>query len=214
MGATSCAPARRQIRSDPLDLLWTARTTRAMGKPGRAAKASNKPSAPKASTGITKTSWALAGFDRWPGHTEYLQSKTRAKRVAMMFHAEQINTVLATIHIPLMDIRNQLTIGRVFDAIDLGNDAMKQLGIAKPKIAVCGLNPHAGEDGLFGDEELLDKRSSPVELAAGLSGGHEVVRIETGDILYVEDDEGRVFRLEVGHKPSASRRMLTITRTR
>ncbi|MEM1350228.1 MAG: acetyltransferase, partial [Myxococcota bacterium] len=68
--------------------------------------------------------------------------------------------------------------------------------------------------GFFGDEELLDKRSSPVELAAGLSGGHEVVRIETGDILYVEDDEGRVFRLEVGHKPSASRRMLTITRTR
>lgn len=102
---------------------------------------------------ISKTSWSLAGFDRWPGHTEYLQSKTKAKRVAMMFHAEQINTVLATIHIPLMDIRNQLTIGRVFDAIDLGHDAMRQLGVAKPKIAVCGLNPHAGEGGLFGDEE-------------------------------------------------------------
>ena len=102
---------------------------------------------------ISKTSWAMAGFDRWPGHTEYLQSRTKAKRVAMMFHADQINTVLATIHIPLMDIRNQLTIGRVFDAIDLGHDAMKHLGIAKPRIAVCGLNPHAGEDGLFGDEE-------------------------------------------------------------
>ncbi len=103
---------------------------------------------------ISKTSWALAGFDRWPGHTEYLQSKTRSKRVAMMFYAEPIKTILATIHIPLMDIRNQLTIGRVFDTIDLGNDAMKQLGIAKPRIAVCGLNPHAGEDGLFGDEEI------------------------------------------------------------
>ncbi|MEM6506221.1 MAG: 4-hydroxythreonine-4-phosphate dehydrogenase PdxA [Planctomycetota bacterium] len=102
---------------------------------------------------ISKTSWAMAGFDRWPGHTEYFQSKTRAKRVAMMFHAKEINTVLATIHIPLMDIRNQLTIGRVFDAIDLGHDAMQQLGIASPRIAVCGLNPHAGEDGLFGDEE-------------------------------------------------------------
>lgn len=103
---------------------------------------------------ISKTSWSMAGFDRWPGHTEYLQSKLRAKRVAMMFHSEPINTILATIHIPLMDIRNQLTIGRVFDTIDLGHDAMKQLGIAKPRIAVCGLNPHAGEDGLFGDEEI------------------------------------------------------------
>ncbi|MEM6257352.1 MAG: 4-hydroxythreonine-4-phosphate dehydrogenase PdxA [Planctomycetota bacterium] len=102
---------------------------------------------------ISKTSWAMAGFDRWPGHTEYFQSKTRAKRVAMMFYAKEINTVLATIHIPLMDIRNKLTIGRVFDAIDLGHDAMQQLGIASPCIAVCGLNPHAGEDGLFGDEE-------------------------------------------------------------
>lgn len=102
---------------------------------------------------ISKTSWSLAGFDRWPGHTEYLQSKTKSKRVAMMFHSEAINTILATIHIPLMDIRNQLTIGRVFDALDLGHDAMRQLGVTKPKIAVCGLNPHAGEDGLFGDEE-------------------------------------------------------------
>ncbi|MEM9019642.1 MAG: 4-hydroxythreonine-4-phosphate dehydrogenase PdxA [Planctomycetota bacterium] len=102
---------------------------------------------------ISKTAWSLAGFDRWPGHTEYLQYKTRAKRVAMMFHAPQINVVLATIHIPLMDIRNQLTIGRAFDAIDLGHESMQRLGITKPKIAVCGLNPHAGEDGLFGDEE-------------------------------------------------------------
>lgn len=102
---------------------------------------------------ISKTSWALAGFDRWPGHTEYLQYKTKSKRVAMMFHAPQINTLLATIHVPLMDIRNVLTIGKVFDAIDLGHDAMQRLGKPKPKIAVCGLNPHAGEDGLFGDEE-------------------------------------------------------------
>lgn len=102
---------------------------------------------------ICKSSWALAGFERWPGHTEYLQYKTKAKRVAMMFQSEPINTVLATVHIPLMDIRNQLTIGRVFDAIDLGHLAMQSLGIAKPRIAVCGLNPHAGEGGLFGDEE-------------------------------------------------------------
>lgn len=102
---------------------------------------------------ISKTAWSLAGFERWPGHTEYLQYKTKSKRVAMMFHAAQINVVLATIHIPLMDIRNQLTIGKCFDAIDLGYEAMQRVGIRKPKIAVCGLNPHAGENGLFGDEE-------------------------------------------------------------
>ncbi|MFK7790953.1 MAG: 4-hydroxythreonine-4-phosphate dehydrogenase PdxA [Phycisphaeraceae bacterium] len=118
---------------------------------------------------ISKTSWAMAGFDRWPGHTEYLQSKLRAKRVAMMFHSEDINTILATIHIPLMDIRNQLTIGRVFDTIDLGNDAMKQLGVARPRIAVCGLNPHAGEDGLFGDEEIrLIRPAIDVSIKAGI----------------------------------------------
>jgi 4-hydroxythreonine-4-phosphate dehydrogenase len=53
-----------------------------------------------------------------------------------------------------MDIRNVLTIGRVFDAIDLANEGCIQLGISRPRIAVAGLNPHAGEYGLFGDEEL------------------------------------------------------------
>jgi 4-hydroxythreonine-4-phosphate dehydrogenase len=118
---------------------------------------------------ISKTSWALAGFDRWPGHTEYLQYKTRAKRVAMMFNDPKINTVLATIHVSLMDVRNVLTIGRVFDAIDLGHDAMQRMGTPKPRIAVCGLNPHAGEDGLFGDEEQrLIKPAIEVARKAGI----------------------------------------------
>lgn len=102
---------------------------------------------------ISKTSWKLAGFDRWPGHTEYFQHKTKAKRAVMFFDAPQIRVALASVHVALMDVRNVLTIGRVFDAIDLGHEACRQIGIPSPKIAVCGLNPHAGEDGLFGDEE-------------------------------------------------------------
>jgi 4-hydroxythreonine-4-phosphate dehydrogenase len=102
---------------------------------------------------ISKTSWKLAGFDRWPGHTEYIQHKTRAKRAVMFFDAPQIRVALATVHVGLMDVRNVLTIGRIFDAIDLGHEACRQIGVPSPKIAVCGLNPHAGEDGLFGDEE-------------------------------------------------------------
>jgi 4-hydroxy-L-threonine phosphate dehydrogenase PdxA len=71
----------------------------------------------------------------------------------MMFVSPRLNVVLATVHLPLMEIRDIFTIGVVFDAIDLGNEAMKSLGIRRPKIAVCGLNPHAGEHGLLGHED-------------------------------------------------------------
>lgn len=101
---------------------------------------------------ICKESWMQAGFN-WPGHTELLAHRTKAKRHSMMFVSPRLRVALATTHIPLMDIRNTLTIGRVFDPIDLGHQACRELGIRRPKIAVCGLNPHAGENGQFGDEE-------------------------------------------------------------
>lgn len=112
---------------------------------------------------ICKESWKLAGI-RYPGHTELLQARTKSRRAAMMFHAppgsvpstngrDSLNVILATIHVPLMDVRNLLTIGCVFDPIDLGHQAMQRLGIEHPRIGVCGLNPHASENGQFGDEE-------------------------------------------------------------
>jgi len=113
---------------------------------------------------ICKESWKLAGC-RFPGHTELLQHRTRSKRAVMMFDAPPapgngptgkrpaMRVALATIHIPLMDVRNSFTIGAVYDPIDLGHDACRLLGIESPRIAVCGLNPHAGENGQFGDEE-------------------------------------------------------------
>jgi 4-hydroxythreonine-4-phosphate dehydrogenase len=101
---------------------------------------------------ISKEAWHLAG-KRWPGHTELLARRYKAKRSAMMFVAPQLRVVLATIHLPLMDLRNILTIGKVFEPIDLGNQACLDMGLKRPRIAVCGLNPHASENGLFGDEE-------------------------------------------------------------
>lgn len=101
---------------------------------------------------ISKQAWRLAGF-KWPGHTELIAHRTRCRRSCMMFEAPRLKVVLATIHIPLMDVRNHLTIGQVFDPIDLGHQACVALGIESPRIAVCGLNPHAGEGGLLGDEE-------------------------------------------------------------
>ena len=101
---------------------------------------------------ICKESWQMAGY-KWAGHTELFASRTNAKRHAMMFVSDKLRVVLTTCHIPLMDIRNELTIGKVHDAIDLAAQGCKQLGISQPRIAVTGLNPHAGEHGLLGDEE-------------------------------------------------------------
>ncbi len=101
---------------------------------------------------ICKASWHMAGF-RWPGHTELLAARTKAKRHAMMFVSPRLKVALATAHLPLMEVRDVLTIGRVFDPIDLGHQACRELGIERPSIAVTGLNPHAGEGGQIGDEE-------------------------------------------------------------
>ncbi|MGP1310321.1 MAG: 4-hydroxythreonine-4-phosphate dehydrogenase PdxA, partial [Phycisphaerales bacterium] len=102
---------------------------------------------------ISKEAWALAGRGKYPGHTELLATRYQSKRAVMLFDSPGLRVALATIHIPLLSVSDTLTIGRVFDPIDLGNDALKALGVARPRIAVCGLNPHAGEGGLFGDEE-------------------------------------------------------------
>jgi 4-hydroxythreonine-4-phosphate dehydrogenase len=102
---------------------------------------------------ISKHAWQLAGRGQYPGHTELFTTRLGARRSGMMFVSPQLRVILVTAHIPLMGIASALSIGRVFDAIDLGAQACTQLGIAQPRIAVCGLNPHAGEDGLLGDED-------------------------------------------------------------
>lgn len=102
---------------------------------------------------ICKQSWKAAGY-KWAGHTELVAARTNSKRHAMMFVSPKLRVVLATCHLPLMDLRNVLTIGKVFDAIDLAANGCKQLGIKNPRVAVTGLNPHAGEGGILGDEEI------------------------------------------------------------
>ncbi len=102
---------------------------------------------------ISKEAWSMAGKSRWPGHTELFAERFRSRRFAMMFVGSRLRVVLATVHVPLMEVRTALTIGAVHTAIDLGNDACKRLGFRRPRIGVAGLNPHAGEGGLLGDEE-------------------------------------------------------------
>ena len=102
---------------------------------------------------ISKTSWKLAGTD-WPGHTEMLAARCKSARKAMMFIAGPLKLALATIHEALFEVRHKFKIGCVFEPIDLLNEALKQyFDMENPRIGVAALNPHAGEDGQFGDEE-------------------------------------------------------------
>jgi 4-hydroxythreonine-4-phosphate dehydrogenase len=102
---------------------------------------------------IAKESWKLAGY-HYPGHTELFAQKTGSRRFAMMFAGGPLKVVLATVHVPLMGLWGRLNIGAVFQPIELIHQAMVEwFDIPKPRIAVCGLNPHASENGQFGDEE-------------------------------------------------------------
>ena len=102
---------------------------------------------------IAKESWKLAGF-HYPGHTELFAHQTNARRYAMMFTGGPLRVVLATVHIPLMGLWGRLNIGAVFAPIELMHQALVEwFDIPKPRIAVCGVNPHASENGQFGDEE-------------------------------------------------------------
>jgi 4-hydroxythreonine-4-phosphate dehydrogenase len=136
---------------------------------------------------ISKESWSVAGF-KWPGHTELFAARCKATRHTMLFESPRLRVALATAHVPLMDIRNMLTIGRVFDPIDLGYNYCRQLGIEKPKIAVCGLNPHAGENGLFGDEE--ERVIAPaIEIAR--RNGIDVRGPFPGDTIFIDAAAGK-----------------------
>ncbi len=102
---------------------------------------------------IAKESWRLAGFG-YPGHTELFAEKTNARRVNMMFTGGPLRVVLATCHIPLNSLWGRLNIGAVFQPIELVHQALRDwFNIENPRIAVAGVNPHASENGQFGDEE-------------------------------------------------------------
>lgn len=102
---------------------------------------------------INKTSWEMTGFP-FPGHTDLLATRCKARHVAMMFAAGPLRVALASVHQALFELRNSFTIGLVFQPTDLLHQALRDwYGIARPKIAVAALNPHAGENGRFGDEE-------------------------------------------------------------
>lgn len=109
---------------------------------------------------ISKTSWHLAGETRFPGHTELLAVRLgrRPDDVGMLFVAPGLNVMLASIHVPLTRVRAVLSVDSITRAITLADQAMRELGVPRPRLAVAGLNPHAGEGGILGadEQELID----------------------------------------------------------
>lgn len=102
---------------------------------------------------INKESFHKAGIP-YTGHTEMLAALTKTKKFAMILVGENLRVVLATRHIPLKDVAKELTQEKILTAITLAHHAGKYFNIPKPKIAVCGLNPHSGEGGTIGKEEI------------------------------------------------------------
>jgi len=103
---------------------------------------------------VSKEAISLAGFDNFSGHTEYLAARTNIKYFAMMLLNDKLKFSLATRHIPLKDVPSSLTGDKIYKTILITHQALKDLFLIKnPKIAVCGLNPHASDNGVLGGEE-------------------------------------------------------------
>jgi len=101
---------------------------------------------------VNKEAFRIAGLP-WRGHTDLLAHLTGASHVAMMFHSDELRVVLATIHIPLAEVPRALTQSLMEKTIALTARELPLFDKVQPRIAVAGLNPHAGEHGLFGNEE-------------------------------------------------------------
>jgi 4-hydroxythreonine-4-phosphate dehydrogenase len=102
---------------------------------------------------INKEALRMAGVP-YPGHTEILADLSNTADYAMMLATDELRTVLVTVHQSLRTALDAITTARVLEIIRLTHRTLQDSGFAAPRIAVAGLNPHAGENGLFGSEDL------------------------------------------------------------
>jgi 4-hydroxythreonine-4-phosphate dehydrogenase len=135
---------------------------------------------------VNKEAIVRAGHKKFVGQTEFLSDLAKARRTAMMLlgtdeHGRWLRVALATIHISIKSVPRKLTAEKIMLAIELAAQACRDLGLPRAKIAVCGLNPHAGEGGEFGDEEI--KTITPTVLAAK-KRGLDVVGPLSGDTVF------------------------------
>jgi len=135
---------------------------------------------------VNKLAFSRAGLP-WKGHTDLLANLTGSPKVAMMFWSEPLKVVLATIHVPLADVPRLVTRETLADVVELTARELPRFGIPTPRLALAGLNPHAGEDGLLGSEE--DEVLRPVVAAARERGG-QIDGPFPGDTVFVRAARG------------------------
>jgi 4-hydroxythreonine-4-phosphate dehydrogenase len=136
---------------------------------------------------INKAAFAAAGLP-WKGHTDLLAHLCGVSDVGMLFWSDTLRVVLATVHIPLAAVPAALTRARLCAIIRLTARSLPRFGIAAPRMAVTGLNPHAGEDGLLGGEEvativpaIADARADGINVQGPFAADTVFVRAARGD---------------------------------
>ena len=135
---------------------------------------------------INKAAFAAAGL-AWRGHTDLLAHLCGTPDVAMMFWSDRLRVVLATVHIPLSEVPAALTGERLFEVIRLTSASLPRFGLAQPRLALAGLNPHAGEDGVLGREEIDVFRPA---VARARAAGIDVSGPFPADTLFVRAARG------------------------
>jgi 4-hydroxythreonine-4-phosphate dehydrogenase len=137
---------------------------------------------------INKAGLKKAGFDI-PGHTEYLAKLSNTNRYEMMLVGGGLRVVLVTRHTPLKDVPRKITRRRVEEAIFLTDlELRKSFGIKRPRLVVCGLNPHAGEQGNIGTEEI--KKITPAVRNAKKKTDSMITGPLSPDVLFHEAAKG------------------------
>jgi 4-hydroxythreonine-4-phosphate dehydrogenase len=137
---------------------------------------------------INKAVLVHAGFAH-PGHTEFLQALTRAKRAVMMLASDRLRVVPLTVHLPLAQVPGAITTASIIETAEIVLGALERdFAIGSPRLAVAGLNPHAGEDGVLGKEEGAVIAPAVAYLRAR---GHAVRGPLSADTLFHEEARAR-----------------------
>src|SRR5215218_2668034 len=135
---------------------------------------------------LNKAAMHLAGYD-YAGHTELLTERTGAEQVSMLLIGPNLRIVHVSTHVALEEAIARVTPQRVEDVIQIAHDACRALGIARPRIAVAGLNPHASEGGIFGNEET--ERIEPA-IRAARARGLDVSDTQPPDTVFLRATKG------------------------
>ena len=136
---------------------------------------------------INKEAWALAGL-QWRGHTDLLAELTKSGPAVMMFYSEPLRVVLATVHVALREVPALLTPSHLDFLIDLTAADLPRFGYPRPRLALAGLNPHAGEHGLIGDEDEAVLR--PAVEKARSERGIDITGPWPGDTVFARASKG------------------------